>query len=92
VLTDWRTAPVDEKTRAILGLLETVTLRPEQLTAADFNPAHRAGVTDEAIEQALHVCALFSIYTRLADSLGFDIPPAEAFSKSADMLLKRGYR
>ncbi len=92
VLSDWRTAPVDEQTRAALGLLETVTLAPERLGASDFEPLRRAGLSDAAIEDALQVCALFNIYTRLADSLGFDIPPAAAFAKSAEMLLSRGYQ
>jgi len=82
---------VDEQTRAALGLLEIVTLRPEKLRAADFEPLRRAGLDDEAIADALQVCAIFSIYTRLADALGFDIPPAAAFAKSAEMLLSRGY-
>jgi alkylhydroperoxidase family enzyme len=82
---------VDEQTRAALGLIEIVTLAPERLTAADFAPLRRAGLSDGAIEDALQVCALFSIYTRLADSLGFDVPSSDAFAKAADMLLSRGY-
>ena len=92
MLADWRTAPVDDQTRAALGLLDIVTLTPERLRAADFEPLRRAGLDDEAIEDALQVCAIFSIYTRLSDSLGFDIPPAAAFTKSAQMLLSRGYQ
>lgn len=92
MLANWRTAPLDHQTRAALGLIEIVTLAPERLTAADFEPLRRAGLDDEAIEDAIHVCALFNIYTRLADSLGFDIPPPEAFARSADFLLSRGYQ
>jgi alkylhydroperoxidase family enzyme len=92
VLADWRTAPVDDQTRAALALLEIVTLAPERLCAADFEPLRGTGLSNEAIEDALQVCAIFSVYTRLADSLGFDIPPAAAFTKSAEMLLSRGYR
>jgi hypothetical protein len=44
------------------------------------------------MEDAMHVCALFNIYTRLADALGFDIPSQEAFSRAAEMLLRRGYK
>ena len=34
ILDDYRTAPIDEKLRAMLGLLETFTLNPEQLNAS----------------------------------------------------------
>ena len=83
---------MDDQTRAALGLLEIVTLSPEKLRATDFEPLRRAGLDDEAIADALQVCGIFNIYTRLADSLGFDIPPPAAFAKSAEMLLSRGYQ
>jgi alkylhydroperoxidase family enzyme len=92
VLADWRTAPVTERVRAALGLIEKMTLAPGGLTSDDLQPPRAAGLSDTAIEDAIHVCALFNIYTRLADSLGFDIPSEEAFSRAADMLLKRGYK
>ncbi len=92
VLTDWRTARLDPKMRAVLGLLETLTLSPETLSEQDFAPARQAGLTDEAIAEAIHVCAQFNIYTRMADSLKFDLPDAAGFEKTADSLLSRGYR
>jgi alkylhydroperoxidase family enzyme len=90
-LDDWRTAPVDERTRAMLGFLEKLTLTPESVTAADITPLRAAGLTASAIEDAIHVCTLFSVYDRLADSFNFDIPDARGFEQSATMLLKRGY-
>ena len=55
----------------MLGFLEKLTLSPDQLGAADLEPLRAAGLSDEAIEDAIHVCAQFNIYTRLADSLQF---------------------
>lgn len=92
MLADWRTAPVNERLRAALGFIETMTLAPERLGPDDLTPLRAAGLSDAAIEEAIHVCALFNIYTRVADAFGFDVPGADAFSKSADMLLSRGYR
>ena len=45
VLDDWRTAPIDEKLRAMIGLLETFTLRPEQIGPADVRAVLDAVVT-----------------------------------------------
>lgn len=91
MLRDWRTAPVDPRLRAMLAFLERLTLDPDAVTAADVVPLHASGISDAAIEDAIHVCALFSVYDRLADSLEFDIPDATGFAQSATMLLRRGY-
>ena len=91
VLVDWRTAPIDPKLRAMLGFLEKLTLSPEALSASDALELREMGLSDEAIEDAIHVCALFNIYDRLADSLEFDIPDKRGFAHSASHLLKRGY-
>ncbi|HUG41622.1 MAG TPA: hypothetical protein VMM12_14125 [Longimicrobiales bacterium] len=91
VLDDWRTAPVDGRLRAALGFLEKLTLEPHQVTAADVDPLRAAGLSDEAIEDAIHACVLFNIYDRMADTLEFDVPGPESFAQGATMLLKRGY-
>lgn len=39
----------------------------------------------------MHVCVLFNVYDRMADSLGFHIPDARGFAFSAGMLLRYGY-
>ncbi|MEX2152506.1 MAG: hypothetical protein WD825_04155 [Gemmatimonadaceae bacterium] len=90
-LDDWRTAPLDARTRAMLGFLEKLTLQPESLNAADGLPLRAAGLSEAAMEDAIHVCTLFSVYDRLADSFKFDIPDEKGFAQSATMLLKRGY-
>jgi alkylhydroperoxidase family enzyme len=91
VLRDWRSAPVDERTRSMLAFIEKLTLTPESLSAADVAPLRLAGLSNAAIEDAIHVCTLFSVYDRLADSFEFDIPEAAGFEQSATTLLKRGY-
>lgn len=91
MLADWRSAPLDERTRAMLGFIETLTLRPEALAVADVAPLRAAGLSDAAIEDAIHVCTLFNVYDRLADAFEFAIPDQEGFEQSAARLLKRGY-
>jgi uncharacterized peroxidase-related enzyme len=92
VKTDWRTAPVDERLRAMLGFVEKLTLRPAELTAADAAAVRAAGVGEEALIDAIHVAALFNMIVRLADSLGWDVPTYEAFSARADRMLAGGYK
>jgi hypothetical protein len=49
------------------------------------------GLSDAAIEDAIHVTVLVNIIDRIADALGFDIPSAKGFSNMAKVLLKGGY-
>lgn len=91
MLTDWRTAPLDPKLRATLGFLEKLTLTPALVRAADLDPLRAAGVTDEAIEDAIHACVLFNVYDRLADSLRFHLPGPDGYAASGRSLMQRGY-
>ena len=91
VLENYRTAPIDEKLRAMLGLLETFTLRPDEISAADVRPVLAAGVTREAIIDAFYVAFLFNTYDRLADTLGWELPDESYYPKAGQFLLKKGY-
>lgn len=51
-----------------------------------------AGVSEAALDDAITVCFIFNLITRVADALGFAVPSPEDFSRQANMLLKRGYR
>lgn len=91
VLSDWRTAPIDARLRATLGFLEKLTLNPEAVSAQDARALRTLGLREGAIEDAIHVCALFNVYDRLADSFEFAIPDQAGFAQSATSLLERGY-
>ena len=91
VEADWRNAPIDERLRAMLGFLEKLTLRPEELGPADAAAVRAAGVSDDAMVDAIHVAALFNMIVRLADALGWDVPPYESFLDRAESMLATGY-
>jgi alkylhydroperoxidase family enzyme len=82
---------IDKKLRAVLSLIEKLTPTPEQVEPKDIEALRDEGLSDEAIEDAIHVTALFNIIDRIADSLGFEIPTAKSFARAAGFLLKRGY-
>ena len=75
----------------MLGFIETMTLRPEELGRADADAVRTAGVSEEAMVDAIHVAALFNMITRLADSLGWDVPTWESSLARADAMLSSGY-
>lgn len=91
-LKDWRSAPLDPRTKAMLGLLEKLTLEPSQVTPQDMTSLRETGLSDEAIEDAIHICAIFNTLNRLADALGFQVPGPQAFVRHGQILLRFGYK
>jgi len=79
------------KARAMLPFLAKLTKTPDDVTAADLQPARDAGVTEGAIEDAIYVCTVFCIFNRLADSFACKLISAEDGPKVAKMLLEKGY-
>ncbi len=94
VLDDYESAPVDARLRATLGFLKKMTLAHEALTPDDARAALAAGVTREALTEAMHVAYLFAVYDRLADTMGWDVPAQASgyYESAAKRLLARGYR
>jgi hypothetical protein len=50
-----------------------------------------AGVSDGALEDAIHVCALFNVIDRIADALAFELPDSEYWGRVAPGFLAGGY-
>jgi AhpD family alkylhydroperoxidase len=91
-LSDYRSAGLSPALGATLGFLEMMTRTPLSLSSADADAVLAAGVSREALEDAIAVASVFAIVTRYADALRFAIPTDAEFDKAADMLLRRGYR
>ncbi len=91
MLDDYTTAPIDEKLRATLGFLKKTMMIPGEVGPTDAEPALRQGVTREALEDALYVAFLFSIYARLADTLGWALLDQKGYEASGQRLWKHGY-
>jgi alkylhydroperoxidase family enzyme len=95
VLADYRSAPIDERLRAALAFLQKVTLEPEAVGPDDAAAARAAGVSTEALRDALYVCAYFNLIDRLADSFGFtpvsDLVDRETMLEYRAAFLARGY-
>jgi alkylhydroperoxidase family enzyme len=75
----------------MLGFLEKLTLRPDELRPEDADRVREAGVSDEAMVDAIHVAALFNMIVRLADPLGWDVPTWESCLDRGEAMLSRGY-
>ena len=68
-----------------------LTQRPDELTRDDAEAAYAAGVSPQGLREAATVCALFNMITRLADSLGWDVPSGDRLTTRAPAMLEGGY-
>lgn len=76
----------------MLGFLEKMSLNPQDLGPADVVPLREAGLSDEEIADAIHVCTAFNFINRLADTLGWEAQSEAAIHRFADLLLRSGYK
>ena len=70
VLDDFRTAPIPEKERALFAFIEKVNRASNTIGPEDIRAAVAAGWTEEALYDAITVCALFNFYNRWIDASG----------------------
>lgn len=91
VFEDWRTAPIDEPLRAMLGFVQMLTLAPAETSPADIGALRAIGLSDRAIADAIGICGMFSMIVRIADALGFDVPDRLGSPEYGAEALRRGY-
>jgi hypothetical protein len=91
VLGDFRSAPISERDKALFGFLEKMNRASNQLEAADVSGVLAAGWSEEAVYDALTVCALFNFYNKWVDAAGVSDLPAAAYAASGQRLATLGY-
>lgn len=67
---DWRTAPIDNKRKAMLSYAEKLTVTPKEMEAADTDALRLVGFSDRDILDICEVVAYFAYANRIADGLG----------------------
>ena len=91
VLEDFRTAPIPEKERALFAFIEKVNRASNTIGPDDIRTAVAAGWTEEALYDAITVCALFNFYNTWIDATGVADMPPELYAMSGQRLATRGY-
>ena len=91
VLEDWRTAPVTPKLRSLLAFIEKMNRASTEIAQADVDAAKAAGWSDDALYDAITVCALFNFYNKWIDATGVqDMSPAD-YEATGGRLARQGY-
>src|SRR6202789_3275340 len=92
VKTDFLTAPVSEKLKALLKIAGKVQQDGKLVTAADVEEARKLGATDIEIHDTVLIAAAFSMFNRYVDGLGTDQPDDEALYRERGRRVARdGY-
>ena len=91
VMRDVPTAPVTPAEKALLSFVEKVNREFWAVGAPDFEPLRTAGWSDEAIYDAIDVCALFNFYNRWVSTNGVCQMPAEGIETSGKRIAETGY-
>jgi alkylhydroperoxidase family enzyme len=91
VLEDYTTAPISEEERALFAFLAKVIENSPATTADDVARAREAGWSDEALYDAITVCALFQFYNTWIDATGVSDMQSFAYERQAKRLAELGY-
>ena len=67
---DWRSAPIEEVVRVMLGYVEMLTLDASTVSRDDIEDLRAAGFDDTAILQINLIASWFNYINRVADALG----------------------
>ena len=91
VLNDYPTAPIDDREKALFAFLEKMNAQSNLVRREDIDRAKAAGWSEEALYDAISVCALFKFYNAWIDATGVHDLPAGAYEMSGKRMASEGY-
>jgi alkylhydroperoxidase family enzyme len=91
VLRDYQTAPLSVAERALFRFVDKVNRASTTITREDIDGLKQSGWLEEAIYDAITVCALFNFYNRWIDATGVHDMPASAYALAGQRLAQHGY-
>ena len=91
VLRDYRTAPISDREKALFAFIEKVNRESSRLRKEDVEEVKAAGWSEEALYDAITVCALFNFYNKWIDATGVSDMSAAAYEASGKRLATYGY-
>ena len=75
-----------------MALVRKLTLAPDEVGADDLRAILNAGVSEDAVRDAVYVCFAFNLIDRVSDALGFDLMDEQGYRGGAQVLLRVGYK
>lgn len=91
LLRDLDDAPVEERLKPLLRYTQKLTVTPSRMSSADADAVYAAGWNEQALHDAVAVCALFNCMNRLVEGLGIEAGE-DYFTSSGRRLKEIGYQ
>ena len=91
VLDDYTTAPISDQEKALFAFITKTIHQSNQIRQADVDAARAAGWSDEALYDAITVCALFQFYNTWIDATGVHDMSTDSYEMSGQRLSTVGY-
>lgn len=91
MLEDYRTAPIDDREKALFAFIEKMNRQSNSVRRDDIDRLKAAGWSEEAIYDAITVCALFKFFNAWIDATGVRDLPAAAYEMSGRRMAAQGY-
>ena len=91
VIRDLDNSRLDEPDKALFRFVKKVNGDCSAVKPEDIETLHECGFNDEAIYDAVTVCALFNFYNRWIDGSGVSDMSPEAYRQSGKRLATDGY-
>lgn len=87
LITDLDAAPVDDRLKTLLRYLGHLTRTPSRIPRPAIDEVRAAGWSEEALYEAVSVCALYSYMNRIAEAAG--LTPGLEYQNPDDSALKQ---
>ena len=91
VLDDFENARLSDAEKVLFGFLDRVNQDSARLTAEDVSTVLSAGWSEDALYDAITVCALFNFYNRWIDATGVHALSEEAHREGGKRSAAQGY-
>ena len=91
MLEDYRSAPIDDREKALFAFIEKMNEQSNLVRREDVDRVTAMGWSDEAVYDAITVCALFRFYNAWIDATGVHDLPAAAYDMSGKRMAAQGY-
>lgn len=85
------TASVSENLKPVLKYVKKLTVTPHKMVEADASHVYEAGWDEQALVDAVSVCAIANYFNRFVDGVGVDVTSEQARQSGASVLPTLGY-
>ena len=89
LMADLESSAVDQKLKPLLAYAGKLTKTPAMMTEADAQRVYEAGWDEQALFDAISVCALFNFMNRIVEGSGIKSNPLDADKTEMDARLAR---